>query len=113
MNTAMGLLFPIITFPYVTRVVMADGLGRIQFLGSVINYITLLSALGIPLYAVREIARIRDDVAARNKTTIEILCLHLILSLVGYLIVFALAFTVNKIYNDFEDANIRRSEETL
>ena len=77
LNTAVGLLFPIVTFPYVTRIIMADGLGRIQFLGSVINYITLLSALGIPLYAVREIARVRDNVAARNKTTIEILLLHL------------------------------------
>lgn len=100
LNTVVGLLFPIITFPYVTRIIMADGLGRIQFLGSVINYITLLSALGIPLYAVREIARVRDDVVARNKTTIEILLLHLFLSLIGYVLVFILAFSVNKIYND-------------
>lgn len=99
-NTAVGLLFPIVTFPYVTRVVMAEGLGRIQFLNSVINYITLLSALGIPLYAVREIARVRDNIAERNKTTMEILLLHLLLSLFGYAIVFILAFTVNKIYSD-------------
>lgn len=100
LNTAVGLLFPIVTFPYVTRIIMADGLGRIQFLGSVINYITLLSALGIPLYAVREIARVRDNVAARNKTTIEILLLHLFLSLIGYVLVFTLAFSINKIYED-------------
>ena len=99
-NTGVGLLFPIITFPYVTRVVMADGLGRIQFLSSIINYVTLLSAIGIPLYAVREIARLRDNIRERNKATIEILSLHLILSLLGYAIVFILAFAVNKIYSD-------------
>lgn len=100
-NTGVGLLFPIVTFPYVTRVVMADGLGRIQFLSSIINYVTLLSAIGIPLYAVREIARLRNNLAERNKTTIEILTLHLLLTLIGYGIVFAIAFCINKIYSDF------------
>lgn len=100
LNTTVGLLFPIVTFPYVTRVVMADGLGRIQFLSSIINYITLLTALGIPLYAIREIARVRDNIAVRNKTAIEILLLHVILCLVGYAIVFILGITVNKIYSD-------------
>lgn len=100
-NTGVGLLFPIVTFPYVTRVVMADGLGRIQFLSSIINYITLLSAIGIPLYAIREIARLRNNVTERNKATIEILTLHLLLTLIGYGIVFAIAFSINKIYSDF------------
>lgn len=100
-NTGVGLLFPIVTFPYVTRVVMADGLGRIQFLSSIINYITLFSAIGIPLYAIREIARLKNNVAERNKATIEIITLHLLLSLIGYGIVFILAFFVNKVYSDF------------
>ncbi len=100
-NTGVGLLFPIVTFPYVTRVVMADGLGRIQFLSSIINYITLLSAIGIPLYAIREIARLRNNVVERNKATIELLTLHLLLTLIGYGVVFAIAFCVNKIYSDF------------
>lgn len=99
-NTGVGLLFPIITFPYVTRVIMADGLGRIQFLNSIISYVTLLSAIGIPLYAVREIARLRDNVQERNKATIEILSLHLLLTLAGYAIIFILAFAINKIYSD-------------
>ena len=99
-NTGVGLLFPIITFPYVTRVIMADGLGRIHFLSSIINYVTLLTAIGIPLYAVREIARLRDRVRERNKATIEILSLHLLLTLVGYALIFILAFSINKIYSD-------------
>lgn len=99
-NTGVGLIFPIITFPYVTRVLMADGLGRIQFLNSIINYVTLLSAIGIPLYAIREIARLRDDVYERNKATIEVLSFHLLLTLAGYAIIFILALSINKIYSD-------------
>ena len=87
LNTVVGLLFPIVTFPYISRVLWADGIGKIQFLNSIINYVTLLCALGIPLYAVREIARVRDNIIERNKATIEIFTLHSILTVGGYTIV--------------------------
>ena len=64
-NTVSGILFPLITFPYVSRVLLADGIGQVQFFDSIISYISLVTSLGIPLYAVRELARIRDDVQAR------------------------------------------------
>ena len=34
-----GLLFPLITFPYISRVIMAEGIGQVQFFTSIINYI--------------------------------------------------------------------------
>lgn len=100
LNTITGLLFPLITFPYASRILMADGIGQVQFFQSIIDYISLCTALGIPLYAVREIARIRDNKVLRSKTTIEILLLHAILTLVGYVIVFILTETVGKIRID-------------
>lgn len=95
-----GLLFPLITFPYASRILMADGIGQVQFFQSIIDYVSLCTALGIPLYAVREIARIRDNKELRSRTTIEILLLHAILTLVGYIVVFILAKTVAKIEID-------------
>ncbi|MFR9500369.1 MAG: flippase [Rikenellaceae bacterium] len=99
-NTISGMLFPIITFPYVSRVLLADGLGKINFLNSIISYISLLSCLGIPLYAVREIAKVRSDARLLSKTASEILILHLGLTLIGYMIVFALSILVDKINAD-------------
>ena len=99
-NTLLGLLFPLITFPYASRVLLADGIGQVTFFQSIIQYITLLTCLGIPMYAVREIAKIRDNVVMRNKVTIEILLLHLLLSVIGYLIVTILAQYVPKIQVD-------------
>ena len=61
LNTVLGLLFPLITFPYAARVVMADGIGQVNFFSSIISYISLFTCLGIPMYAIREIARVRDD----------------------------------------------------
>ena len=99
-NVVSGLLFPLITFPYVSRVIMAEGIGQVQFFSAIINYIVLLTSIGIPMYAIREIARVRDDNRELSKTTVEILSLNLILNVIGYIIVVILCLTVAKIQVD-------------
>lgn len=79
---------------------MADGIGNVEFLQSIVRYVILLVSLGIPMYAVREIARIRDDFRERNKVLLEIFILNLILTFLGYCIIFILAVTVEKISFD-------------
>lgn len=37
-NTISGLLFPLITFPYASRVIMSEGIGQVNFYTSIINY---------------------------------------------------------------------------
>lgn len=96
-NTLSGVLFPLITFPYASRILLADGIGQIQFFQSIIDYISLFAALGIPLYAVREVARIRDFKQKRSKITFEILLLHAMLTIGGYICIFLLAAFVEKI----------------
>lgn len=96
-NTGTQMLFPLITFPYVFRVIEADGIGQINFFQSIISYISLFTCLGIPMYAIREIARDRSDVVQMNRTAMEILLLHSMLTLVGYAIVAILCLTVPQI----------------
>lgn len=96
-NTLTGLIFPLITFPYASRILFANGIGQVQFFQSIIDYIALCSALGIPLYAIREIARYRDNIPVRNKITVEILLLHTLLTLGAYIVIAILAITVKKI----------------
>ena len=97
LNTITGLLFPLITFPYASRIMLADGIGQVNFFQSIIQYITLFTCLGIPMYAIRKIASVRDDVEERNKVAVEILLLHATLSLIGYVIVTTLAAFVSDI----------------
>lgn len=99
-NTVSGLLFPLVTFPYASRILLADGIGQVQFFQGIIGYISLFTSLGIPLYAVREIARVRDDKMQCSKTAVEILLLHSILTLGGYVIVFVLISTIAKVQID-------------
>lgn len=97
LNTISGLLFPLFTFPYASRILLADGIGEVNFFQSIIQYITLLTCLGIPMYAIREISRVRENIVERNKIAIEILTLHAILTVLGYIVVVILAATITKI----------------
>lgn len=97
-NTVTGILFPVITFPYAARVLMPEGIGAINFLNSIIGYIVLLTSLGIPMYAVKEVAKYRDDKAKRDQITVEIIALSFILCFLGYIAVWILAECVPQIH---------------
>lgn len=55
------IIFPLITFPYISRVLGTDTYGKYSFGYTYVNYFVLLAALGTSTYAVREGAKIRDD----------------------------------------------------
>ncbi|PWL58749.1 MAG: flippase [Bacteroidales bacterium] len=97
-NTVTGILFPVITFPYAARVLLPEGIGAVNFLNSIISYIVLLTSLGIPLYAVKEVAKYHDDKFNRDKVTVEIIILSTILCLFGYIAVWLLAEYVPQIH---------------
>ena len=60
-------LFPLITYPYVSRVLGVDSIGVCNFVDGIINFFVLLSALGVGSYGVREIAKCRNDETRRNE----------------------------------------------
>lgn len=97
-NTVTSIVFPVITFPYAARVLLPEGIGAVNFLNSIISYIVLLTSLGIPMYAVKEVAKYRDDIKLRNKVTTEILILSTFLCLCGYIAVWILAEFVPQIH---------------
>ena len=97
LNTFVNIAIPVVTFPYAARVLQLEGLGLANFLGSVVNYIVLVTGLGIPMYAVKEVARYRDNVQVRNHCTMEIATLSFILCLIGYVAVAVLCIAVPRI----------------
>lgn len=96
-NTSLGILFPLISFPYASRILMAKGIGEVNFFQSIIQYIILFTSLGIPMYAIREIAKVREQTSVRSKTQLEILILNLLLTVLGYMAVLVIINTVGKI----------------
>lgn len=99
-NTVSVLAFPLITFPYASRIFLADGMGQVRFYHSIIEYIILLSSIGIPLYGIREVARVRDDKEKLSKTTLELFFLSFLFSMVGYIIVAILCVTVGQVQDN-------------
>lgn len=92
--TVLTIIFPLITYPYVTRVLGADGLGKVNFAISIVSYFALLAALGIPTYGIREIAKCRDDKEKLSKTFSEIFLINSISTAIFTAIYFIMIFSV-------------------
>lgn len=61
------LIIPLITTPYVSRILLAEGVGKYSFSFSLITYFTIVAALGFGYYAQREVAKHQGD---KNRQTI-------------------------------------------
>lgn len=90
----MSMIFPLITFPYVSHILGVENLGRYNYANSIVSYFVLLAGLGITNYAVREGAALRQD---RNKLELfadEMFTFNIISTVISYLflgIIFLLA----------------------
>lgn len=76
--SASQFLFPMITFPYISRVLLAEGNGKVTFAASVANYFLMAASLGIPTYGIRACAQARDRRDELSKTAQEILLINFI-----------------------------------
>lgn len=90
-RTALSFLIPLVTFPYVSRVLGPEGIGKVEFANSIVSYFVLLTGLGIPIYGSREIARQRDNLETRSRVVWELTAVLLATSICGYLVYFLLA----------------------
>lgn len=93
-----GVLFPLVTAPYVSRVLEPDGIGLFNFANTYAGYFALFAALGIPMYAVREVAKVRDDKATLSQLTSEIISLSALTTIICTLLYIASLFIIPKMY---------------
>lgn len=81
--TLSQIIIPLITFPYVSRVLAPEGVGQYDFLNSFIGYFSMAAMLGIPTYAIKACAVVRDDRMQLSKTIHEVLIINSISALVS------------------------------
>lgn len=72
------VIFPLITAPYVSRVLEPDGVGLFNFANTYANWFALVAALGIPYYGTREIAKIKDNINEQTRFVSEIISISII-----------------------------------
>ena len=99
-RTMLNLLFPLITFPYVARVLGVDNVGKYNFALSINQYLLLIAALGISTYAVREGAKYRDDPEKISNFASQVFTINVFSTLFAYLVMIFCLMEVRK-FDDY------------
>ena len=89
----LGAVFPLITFPYVTRVLGVENIGMFNFANSVVSYFVLLAGLGINTYAIREGSHLREDRGKLEKFLAEVFSINILSTMVAYVLMIAIIMT--------------------
>lgn len=72
-----NILFPIITIPYISRVLGTENVGVVNFSLTYSGYFMVVAVLGIPIYGMREIAKYAKDKKKRDRIFCEIFSLNI------------------------------------
>lgn len=99
-RVALNLLFPLITFPYVSKILGPVNLGKVNFTSSVVNYFVLIASMGIPSYGVIVCAKARENTEKLKKTICELLYINIVLVVLAYFLFFASLLCVAKFQAD-------------
>lgn len=98
--TMSSFIFPLITFPYVSRVLMPSGMGKVSFAMAFVTYFSMFAQMGIPTYGIRACAKVRDDRKKLSKTVQEIMIINLLMCVVVYIVYFAFLAVIPRVRQD-------------
>lgn len=105
----VSIITPVITIPYISRVLGSYGVGVASFTNSIVQYFILFGTLGVSLYGSRTIAYVRDSCAERSKKFWEIFFFKLITTSISFslfLIIFCVSNVKYKIVYLAQSINI-------
>ena len=85
------LLIPLVSMPYLSRVLEADGIGTVSYAESIVSYFVLVASLGTATYGQRQISYVRDSVEERSRVFWETQLLRTIMTVIvsGLYLIFA------------------------
>ena len=92
------LILPIITTPYLSRILGAVGIGIYTYTYSIVTYFILFGSLGVAMYGQREIAYAQNNINSRKKIFFEIVIFRFI-AIIFATIIYAIIFMRSGIYS--------------
>ena len=96
----LNITFPFITSIYVARVLMADSIGKVAAAQNIVQYFTILAAMGIPTYGIKLVAQFKIKSNDLDKAFSELfiinLCLTVVSSVCYYMIIFFVPYFEGK-----------------
>lgn len=88
----LALLTPLVTAPYISRVLGAEAIGKYSYTYATITYFVILSAMGTATYAQREIAYQQNDVYKRSRIFWEVFLLRLLCTCISLVVLYCIVF---------------------
>lgn len=95
-----SMLFPILSFPYVSRILHPEYVGRVSFAESLVTYFLLFSQMGIPTYGTREIAKVRSDRNKLIKLASQLFLINFSMAICSYLVLILASCMVPRLHED-------------
>lgn len=84
--TSSNFILPLITYPYVTRVLMPEGMGKVNFVQACLAVFSHIAALGVSSYGTRECAKARQDKEQFSKLVHEIFFINMAATFLAYVL---------------------------
>lgn len=92
--------FPVITMAYISRVLLAEGIGKVEYARSIVDYFAVAAALGIPNYGIKIIAQNNSNIEQRSKSFWEMFyinaCSTIVCSIFYYLLISCFSYFNNR-----------------
>lgn len=96
--TISNYVFPLLVFPYVSRVLGVKNIGIFNFVDGVINYYILLSMMGITILGIREIAAVKRNRIDLNNSFSSLIVINLVSTLIAVIVLLISIYTIPKFY---------------
>ncbi len=100
--TTANYIFPLITYPYVSRVLGVANIGVCNFVDSIINYFLIFSALGIGVVGIREIAKNKGDKEKLQKSFSQLFTINTISTSIALLVLMVAMHTIDRLQENYE-----------
>lgn len=85
-KTISSIIFPLITFPYISRVLQPENVGKVNFGSSFVSYFSLIASLGITTYAIRECSAAKGDKKKLGEKASQIFSINVCTTIVAYVL---------------------------
>lgn len=97
LKTLTTIIFPLITYPYISRILDVENIGRVNFGMSIVSYFSLLGALGLNAFAIRNGSQIRNDLKRINRFANRVFTINILATLLSCALLIFTLFLPTKI----------------
>ena len=92
--TSANFIFPLITFPYVSRVLGVTSIGIVNFVDSIIYYFILVSMMGMNVVGIREIAKCRNNRQELDKIFSSLFLLNTMTTILAFFLLLVASIAI-------------------